>query len=156
MAIAHAAATIAFLGVPFALSATTAMVGGWLRRRRDAVLPTTAGEWLTDQVASHPGLTAGVSPELAQDADGYWPHARTITLSHGVWVGLDADAHAVAAHGDVLVLAARARLHVEEEHLRVADHAAVRRELVGLGPGVGRRDCLCLAADGGPKWRREA
>lgn len=98
MGLPQIAATLALVGVPFAVSAGAAFATGVLRRHRTVTTTATAGEWLTDAVIAIPGLRCGVSPQLAGDADAYWPHARTITLGANTWRGIDADARAIAAH----------------------------------------------------------
>ncbi|MFT6817690.1 MAG: hypothetical protein ACJATT_001497 [Myxococcota bacterium] len=98
MGLSQIAATLAVVGVPFALSAGVAFLTGALRRHRSITTTHTAGEWLTDAISAVPNLRCGVSPQLAGDADGYWPHAKTITLAANTWRGVDADAQAIAAH----------------------------------------------------------
>lgn len=98
MALNQIAATLALVGLPFVLSAATALVVGILRRDRSQVTERTAGDWLSEQVLCIDGLRCGVSPELAMEADGYWPHADTITLGPETWRGIDVDARAIAAH----------------------------------------------------------
>ncbi len=125
MGLSQIAATLSLIGVPFALSAGTAFLTGALRRHRSITTIQTAGEWLTGAVSVVPGLRCGVSPELAGDADGYWPHAKTITLAANTWRGVDADAQAIAAHE---------LGHAIEHHDRpmLADRLALARRMNGV------------------------
>lgn len=93
--------TLALLLLPMALTlAASAWRSRRERRRIGLELPgPSAGPW-AEALAARLGLAVriGVPPTRTGVTEGYWPHARLVTLSRGTWQGRSPVARAGAAH----------------------------------------------------------